>query len=170
MANYQIEIKGLAQLQKALRNYPQIAEPIEQRAMAATAAVLAKYTTKSTVPWVTGSLAQTFQFVLGRLQAVWRPTVKYAGWVEFGRGWVYPVNARALSWVTKSGGGYVTAKSGRKYYRSGTTDRVFAMSSRPSKPNPYMERIRDASTPEIQNLFRQALSQVVTAIANQTNA
>jgi len=83
--NVKLEIKGLDRMQKNLKRYPKISEPIFQRATDGTAAVFAKNTLKDDpVPWRTGMLTQTFEFKSGRLQARWFPTRHYAPYVEYG--------------------------------------------------------------------------------------
>lgn len=80
-----VEIKNLDRLQRALRDYEDISRPILQKAMEATNAVFAKHTLKGDpVPYRTGFLLASFRHKVGDLQATWRPTVKYAGFVEYG--------------------------------------------------------------------------------------
>lgn len=83
-----VQIKGLDRLTKALKKYPKISAPIFERGLNATAAAFAKQTLKDDpVPWRTGMLTQTFEFVPAteaRLIATWKPTREYAPYVEFG--------------------------------------------------------------------------------------
>jgi hypothetical protein len=170
MVDFVVEVQNLPELRRALRDYPKISEPIFQKALAATAAVFAKYTQKNDpVPYRTGNLLMSFRHATGKLWARWYPTAKYAPFVEFGRGWVYPVNAKALSWEVVEGGGYRTATSGRRYHTGLTRTRVFAMYSRPSKPKPFMGKIAQKATPEINKLFVQALDMVNKEIAKRAN-
>lgn len=170
MSDVIIEIQNLPELRRALRDYPKISEPIFQRVLSATAAVFAKHTRKNDpVPYRTGNLLMSFRHATGKLLARWFPTAHYAKFVEFGRGWVYPVNARALSWESITGGGYRTAASGRRYHTGLTRTRVFTMYSRPSKPKPFMGKIAQKATPEINKLFKQSLDIVNREIAKRTN-
>ena len=167
---FEIKIEGLDPLNAALREYPQVARPILERAFAATQAVLAKHTVKDVVPWRTGNLLQSFRFHAGGLEARWSPTAAYAAFVEFGRGYVYPKTKKALSWERTSGGGYITSASGRRYYRQGQSGRIFAKFSRPSRPKPFMRKILDRATPDVERVFVEALDQVSAAIGKSRTA
>jgi hypothetical protein len=150
MADFKVEIAGLDKLQNAFKNYPQISEPIMQKAMDATAAIFAKYTLKGDpVPWRTGNLLQSFRHQSSRLQARWYPTANYALFVEFGRGVVLPVNKLALSWKD----------AGR---------RIFAKRSRPANARPFMQKIVDKSTEDINKVFGSALDAINRRIADST--
>jgi len=166
---FKLEIQGIKGLTRALKQYPKIAQPILQRAFVATQAIFAKHTLKDNpVPWRTGNLLQSFRFRTGILQARWFPTANYAPMVEFGRGFVFSKNGTALSWMNKVGGGYVTAKSGRKYYKSGITDRIFAKYSRPAKGRPFMQKIVDNSKEEVSKKFVEAMNLINADIAKET--
>lgn len=163
---FEIEIKGAKELAYALQQYPKISEPIFQRAIGGLGATLAKHTLKENpVPFRTGRLLQSFVFKVGRLQGRWYPTAKYAAMVEFGRGMVFPQNRKVLSWVNKSGGSYVASASGKMRYHAGTSARVFARFSRPSKPRPYMRKIVQASQRDVDKIFVKALDDVARALA-----
>jgi len=62
---------------------------------------------------------------------------KYTGWVIEGRGWVRPVRAQVLHWVTKSG------------------EDVFSMYARPTKPNPFHERGWKHAEPAVRARWRE---------------
>jgi hypothetical protein len=152
MAVFEVQIKGIDQLVKSLNNAPSISEPILQRAIDASQAVLAKNTLKDDpVPWRTGNLLHSFRFESGRLQARWFPTANYASFVEYGRGFVYPQKGKVLAWTDQSG------------------QTVFARYARPSKPRPFMGQILAKSQEGIEQVFRQALDLIVTQIANIGN-
>lgn len=60
-----------------------------------------------------------------------RSDASHTKWVLGGRGWVFPVRAKALHWVSKSGGD------------------VFSMKAKPVPPNPFHERGWNQARPEI---------------------
>ena len=148
--DFQIRINGLDALIDKLQQAPEIAAPILLRALAASQAILAKYTTRETVPWRTGFLVQSFQAVLTPGLLRWYPTASYARFVEFGTAphVIRPKNARALYWP-------------------GAEHPVRLVNHPGTKPNPYMERIAAAATPDINEIFDAALSQIVGEIAAQ---
>jgi hypothetical protein len=151
MNDFKVEILGLDYLLKALKDYPSFSEPILQKSVDASAAILAKHTLKGDpVPWRTGNLLHSFRHQSTRLQARWYPTAKYAPFVEFGRGEVVPIKAMALSWKNVGG------------------DRVFAKRSRPAAARPFMQAIVDNSKSEIEEVFAKSLSTICLTIANLT--
>jgi len=150
MADFKVEIQGLKELQKALKDYPKISGPIFHKAMSATATIFFKHTQKNDpIPWRTGFLFMSFRHTFGPMEAKWGPTVKYAPYVEFGRGEVVPVNKMALSWKNVGGG------------------RIFAKRSRPASARPFMQKIVDKSTDDVNKLFVKALDAINQRIANQ---
>jgi hypothetical protein len=150
---FKVTIPNLAKLQEVLANYPSIATPIVQRAIVASQAILAKFTTGATVPIRTGYLVQNWAFEVGNLQARWYPKAKYAPFVEFGTAphIIRPVNAKVLA----------NAKTGEIFgtlvHHPGT------------KANPFMERIVSAAQPDITTLFEGALETITAQIAAATN-
>jgi hypothetical protein len=146
--DFQIQITGIAQLVAALQQAPSIAAPILQRALSASQAILAKFTTKDTVPWRTGFLVQTFRAQLTSGTLRWFPTASYAPYVEFGTKphTILPKNALALYWPG-------AAHPVKVVHHPGTA------------ANPFMERIVQAATPDINATFGTALQQIVQAIA-----
>lgn len=173
MSSLNVEIKGLEELKRAFREYPKISEPILQRAILATGAIFAKHTLKDDpVPWKTGNLLQTFRFFPGRLSAVWRPTARYAPFVEYGTKAhdITPKTKRVLAWTSGGSSGYVTAASGRRYHRStpGTTSFAMIVHHPGTKARPFMGRIVSKATPDINKTIKQGLDLVNRAIANTT--
>lgn len=161
------------ELRMALRNYPKISEPILQKAIEATNAVFAKHTIKNDpVPWRTGNLLQSFRFVTARLQARWFPTARYAPFVEHGTRphMIFPKNAKVLAWQKGGVGKYVTSASGKSYYKSSKGVMVFAANVRHpgTKAKPFMKRILQKSTPDVNRLFVQSLNLINRRIADQT--
>src|ERR1700688_1497190 len=75
---FSVQVLGLDQLLANLRNAPSIVAPILQRALSASQAILAKYTTKGVVPWRTGFLTQSFRAELTAGMLKWFPTASYA--------------------------------------------------------------------------------------------
>ena len=144
-----IQIENLEQLKNALQNYSQIATPLVQNAVNAGAALLAKYTTRGIVPFITGNLLQSFRLETGNLFARWYPTASYADAVYYGTRPhdIIPINKKALYWP---GAAYPV----KRVHHPG------------SKPNMYLDRIADAAKGEINDAFLQAGNKIVEAIAN----
>jgi hypothetical protein len=164
-AQFTVEIPNLDKLQAALQAYPAIALPILQKAIVASQAILAAHKVRPIVPFRTGYLLTNWGFDVGTLQARYYPKAQYAPYVEFGTqphdiavknrsvlagkpgpGWSGP--------VSKSG----YAIFGKLVHHPGT------------QANPFMERILEASQPEITALFERALEKITAAIAGQANA
>ena len=171
MRTFEVTINGADRLAAACKRYPAIAKPIMQRALVATGAVFAKHTLKQNpVPWRTGSLLHSFRFKSGAGWSRWYPTAKYAQMVEEGTAphRIYPKTKRALSWKTGGSGSYVTAASGRKYYKaSANAGRAFAkyVNHPGTKPHPFMQQILDNSRPDLDKLFTQATDKIVAEIS-----
>ena len=147
---FQVRIQGLDQLVANLKAAPGIAAPILQRALFASQAILAKYTTKATVPWRTGFLTQSFYGELTPGLLRWFPTASYARFVQFGTAphIILPKDKEALYWPG-------AAHPVKMVHHPGT------------RPNDYMGRIMAASLPEIEEMFGTALQQIVQEIAAQ---
>lgn len=175
MAQLEVKIENLPELRRAFREFPKIAAPILQRALMATQFIFQKNTLKDDpVPWRTGFLLSSFRFKTSLSQANWFPTAKYAPFVEFGTAphTIMPVSARVLAWQSGGAGRYVTASSGRQYYKSGGGGMTFAMRvNHPgSKPRPFMKKIVQKSAAEINKLFGQAGDMITKEIARQTRS
>ena len=156
-----VQIKGLKELNEAFRRYPKIAEPVLQKAIIGTQFIFQKHTLKNNpVPWRTGNLLQSFRFQHGRLLARWFPTARYAHFVEFGTRAhdIFPVSKQALAWEVGGSRGYVTAASGRKYYKKTAGRMVVVKRVRHpgTRARRYMPKIVRKATPEINKLFIQA--------------
>lgn len=131
----------------AFKKAPEIVEPTLQKAIVASQALLAKHTTRETVPFRTGTLIRTFQFTSSRLLARWFPTRQYALYVHQGTGvyagrgpiTIYPKNKLALYWP-------------------GADHPVKKVTIQGIKPNPFMPRIAQAASPDINNLFATAMT------------
>lgn len=147
---FSVTIVGLDQLVARLKEGPQIAAPILQRALSASQAILAKHTVKGTVPWRTGFLTQSFRAELTTGVLRWFPTASYAPYVEFGTKphTILPRDKKALYWP-------------------GAAHPVRRVNHPGSKPNDFMGRILSTSQPEIDQAFMTALSQITAAIAAQ---
>jgi hypothetical protein len=145
---FSVEITGLSELVAKLKQAPDIAAPILQRALSASSAVLAKHTVKGVVPWRTGFLAQTFRAELTTGMLRWFPTASYAPFVEFGTAphTVYPKEKKALFWP-------------------GAAHPVRMVNHPGSKPNQFMERIVSESQGEINDQFGKALELIVAKMA-----
>jgi hypothetical protein len=139
-----VTIAGRDQLIEALQRGAESTRATLQSAIAKTTAILAKYTTRPTVPWMTGNLAQTFMPTIGDLWATWVPTASYAAFVEFGTAphLIVPKNGRALFWP-------------------GLEHPVHRAHHPGTAANPFMERIVLAAQPDVNELFVQALQLIV---------
>lgn len=148
--NFNVQIVGLPQLLQNLQQAPSIAAPILQRALAASQAILAKYTTKETVPWRTGFLTQSFRAQLTTGILRWFPTASYAPYVEFGTKphVIEPKEAKALYWP-------------------GAEHPVKRVNHPGTRANQFMERIVAAAQPDIDTTFTNALEQIVQAVSGQ---
>ncbi len=148
--DFQVQITGLDQLVAKLKQAPDIAAPILQRALSASQAILAKYTTKGIVPWRTGFLTQSFRAELTTGMLRWFPTASYAPYVEFGTKphVILPKEKKALYWP-------------------GAAHPVRSVNHPGTKPNPFLERIISTAQPDIDAMFGTALSQITQAIAAQ---
>jgi hypothetical protein len=152
-SQFKITIPNLPKLQEALAQFPVIAAPIVQKAIVATQAILAKFTTGANVPIRTGYLVQNWGWEVGNLRARWYPKAQYAPYVEFGTPphIITAVNARVLA----------NAKTGQVFgpivHHPGT------------KANPFMERIVASAQPEITAIFGQAIDLITGQIAAQAN-
>lgn len=148
--DFLVRINNIDQLISAFRRAPSIVAPIVQRALLASQAVLAKYTTRDTVPFITGFLLQSFSAFMEPGILHWYPTASYARFVEFGTAphVIEPKNAKALYWP-------------------GAQHPVKRVNHPGSKANPYMERIIAAAAPDINATFGTALQQIAKALATQ---
>ncbi len=150
MSEFQVQIAGLDQLTAKLAQAPQIAAPILQRALAASQAILAKYTTKGIVPWRTGFLVQSFRAELTTGILRWFPTASYAPYVEFGTKphVILPKDKKALYWP-------------------GAAHPVARVNHPGSKANDFMGRIISTAQPDIDAMFVGALEKITAQIAAQ---
>lgn len=71
----------------------------------------------------------------------------YLKWILNGRGWVYPVRAKALRWETATG------------------QVVYAKSARPTKPNPFPQRGWAKAQPVIYQKWQEAGLKVASVLA-----
>ena len=145
---FNIQIRGLLTLVEKLVQYPEIAAPILLRAISESQAVLAQNTNRSTVPWRTGWLVQSFRWAQQDLTGYWFPTASYAGYVEFG-----------------TAPHVIEAKDAKALYWPGAQHPVKRVNHPGTKANKYLERIINASEQGINDVFAQALDQIVQQIA-----
>ncbi len=148
---FQVTITGLPQLITALEEAPSIAGPILQRALLASQAILAKYTTRATVPWRTGFLVQSFRAELTPGILRWFPTASYAPYVEFGTKphVIEPKDKKALYWP-------------------GAEHPVRRVNHPGTKANDFMGRIVRTAQEDINEQFATALQQIVREIASSS--
>lgn len=101
--NIEIDKNAAEQLRQAMRRFPEIAEPLLQRAIRASEAVLASHTLKDDpIPYRTGNLLLSFRYKESRLKGHWFPTAPYAKIVDEGGTIpprvIRPQNKKALMW------------------------------------------------------------------------
>lgn len=148
---FYVTINGLAEMRASLASSPVAMVNALQQAILMTPEILAAYTVPPNVPYKTGQLSETFFPKVDGLVSVWKPTVDYAMAVEFGTAphVILPKKGKALMW---DGAKHPV----RKVNHPGTA------------PNPYMERIRDAATPAINEAFRAQVKIALQGISNNT--
>lgn len=146
-----VEVKGLREIQQALKDYPSISVPILQKSVSATADILLKNTTRETVPWRTGNLVQTFGWSVGSLWARVFPKANYAAAVERG---------------SKP---HLIVVINKKVLANKKENQIFGkiVNHPGSKPNPFMERILQKATPEINQMFSDSLRLINKEIVNK---
>jgi hypothetical protein len=152
MAQYSVEITNLDKFMALLKNFPGTTEKNLQRAIDAGAAEVLKNATRVNVPWKTGNLVHSFGVVRGRLFASVAPDrltpAKYAKWVHDGTGphVIVPKNGKALFW-------------------KGAAHPVSRVNHPGSKGNPFIPRILEKATPQIQAHFANALENILKEIS-----
>lgn len=149
----EIQIKNLPTLKRTFRDYPHISEPTLEKAIHGAIAVLAKNTTRSTVPFRTGRLLQSFIPNFGRLQAKWSPTANYAIYVHEGTRphTIFPRIKRALFW-------------------QGAAHPVKRVEHPGTRARPFMKDIAARSTEGINTIFKSAFDKIMEEIAKRVNA
>lgn len=148
---FTIEIPNIAQFTAAFEQYPEVSLPILQKALSAAGAVLAKNTTRSTVPWRTGFLTQSFAAQMVGLVLRWYPTASYARYVQFGTAphMIFPKDRMALFWP-------------------GAEHPVRSVRHPGTRGQDYMGAIIKASQEDILGTFEKALEQITQKIAQQS--
>lgn len=160
--DFNIEIKGMDELQKALKHYPSISEPILQRAIEASQAQLAKNTKGSRgdrsmpVPVRSSNLLHSFRAQAGRLWARWYPTAPYASMVHDGTGIYGPEKKMII----------VKPKNKKALFWPGAKHPVRSVKQKGFKGNPFMPKILDMSKKEIDAIFVRALDKVSEEITS----
>lgn len=146
---FDIKINGLKELQETLAKAPEISEPIYQEAIVKSTAILAYNTVPGNIPWITGTLARSFNPAdIGRLFARWYPRVNYASAVQFG--------------MPSSPGRYVPA-IGKRLVDSSRPD----FGTWPGfRGRFYMEKIKSASETDINEVFRNAVKAVTERLSS----
>ena len=153
MSSFNVEIQGLDKLERALKDYPKIAEPIYQKAILASAAEVFKPSQQAgIVPFKTGFLRKSFGIVTGRLFAKISPgtvyPVKYAKWVNDGTDphVIRPRLKKALFW-------------------KGAAHPVKGVQHPGTKPREYIQKIIQIAQPNVNMHFQRALDLIAEAIA-----
>ena len=139
-SSFKVQIQGLDQLKAKLAESPAIVTPRLQQAVSSSLDVLASNTTTDNVPHKTGNLVARWHKELRNLTGKWGPEMDYAPFVEFGTAphAIYPKDKKALFW-------------------EGAEHPVKAVQHPGTAANPFMERILEASTGGINQLFAYAL-------------
>lgn len=142
---FNVKIKGLEELKRSFNSAPEIVGPILQKGIVISSQILSINTDSAngggSVPYRTGGLIQSFRSDVQPLRARWFPTVYYAPYVEFGH--------------RQEVGRYVPAIKKRLV-------QPFV------KKNPFMERIRNRSKDQINNVFMSALKEITRVLSTQT--
>lgn len=143
---FDVQIKGLKEMQSAFAKAPEIAEPIYQEAINKSAAILDHNRTNPfNIPWITGELARRWTTVFNRLTLKTKPNVEYARAVQFG--------------MPPSPGRYVPAI--KKRLKNGPN-----IGTWPGfKGRHFMEKIVRASVEDINIVFRNAMKAITGEIA-----
>lgn len=150
MAEFSIEIRGLDQIRRAMRNSPRLVVPILQKAIIASGAVLAKHTLKNDpVPYKTGALLASFRYSTGPLIGRWFPSSRYAVFVHEGTQ-PHDIQVRRRRVLANVREGQIF---GTRVHHPGTPATHF------------MSRIKDKSERDINDLFGQALEQMAGDMA-----
>ena len=148
----QFTVPNLSNIVALYKDAPNVVLPILQKYLQASGEVLAKYRSGNVpyAPFDGGGLITSFvKTPLGALSYSYGPTKKYAGYVEFGTG---PHIIRAIPPKKGLANKYAGQYFGPIVHHPGT------------KPNPYMEKILAAATPELTELFQQAETDIVAAM------
>jgi hypothetical protein len=130
---FSVSIPNLPALQAALAAYPTIAAPIIQSAVVGSQALLAKYTTASTVPVLSGYLVQNWGFEIGQFQARWFPIANYACVFDAHTQVLTNKGTRAISKITV--GDLVLTQDGKHHP-------VLAVNSFPATQKPNLVTIK----------------------------
>jgi HK97 gp10 family phage protein len=146
---FNVQVKNLDKLTRSLEKYPKESEPILQRAIDASNAVLAKHTIKGNVPWRTGNLVQSFRFASARLRASWFPTASYAKFVHDGTS-PHTIEVKSRRVLANTDTGEIF---GRRVQHPGT------------KAQPFLETNLGKSRKEIEKTFAKALDLIVARTA-----
>jgi hypothetical protein len=152
--NTVISVIGMEEMRAVFMKSPELISPIMQKAIAAGAAILAKHSTRAEIPWFTGNLLHSFREEISPLMARWFPTASYAQKVNDGSSPYWPdyKSESMKSWAEEKGmNAFLVSRS---------------ISRKGSPAQPFMDRIKDASVPEIQSLFEKALAQATQALAS----
>ena len=151
---FKYDIPNLDAIVAAFQKAPEIVQPILTKTLAASQALLAKHTGQN-VPYKTGNLRGSFEFVQEALKAHWIPRANYALFVEQGTGIYGPSKAR------------IEPTSAKALFWPGADHPVRSIAGMQGRH--YMEKILADATPEITSLFGQCLTQINAALAGNIN-
>ncbi|MBI2030125.1 hypothetical protein HYT05_00720 [Candidatus Kaiserbacteria bacterium] len=164
---YSIQIQGLADLQRAFKEYPKIAAPRVANAINKALAILQKSATDDVLQFKSPRGLRT-----GYLQASWgmpgiglelATPIKLAG-----RIWS---NARYALFVHEGTSPHVITVVRKRVLANKKTGQIFGrrVMHPGSKPNRFLPRIIERGEGEITQSFRQALQNIMGDIAARTN-
>lgn len=146
-----VSIPNLPALEEALRNYPQIAAPILDKAVRTGTVELFGQVQRAT-PVRSGALRETLEMAFGTLWGAIRPTRYYAVYVHQGTGPhdIYPKAGKALYWPG-------AAHPVRMVHHPGT------------RANPFLVTAANAGQQKVFSIFAKAMDDIAASIANKVN-
>ena len=169
MANntYNIEIKNMDNLVKAIQEYPKIAEARLITAINKALAILARSGTQDVFQFKTPSEQRTHY-----LEATWGAPGKGLKLARPGdlTGAIFS-NARYAIFVHEGTKAHIIRAVNKQVLANKKTGQVFGkvVHHPGTQPNRFLPRIIQKGRSEIQNVFQNALSGILGDIANQTN-
>jgi hypothetical protein len=144
----EIELKGLAEIQRLFREFPQRTREEMTKAIRYSAALIQRHAIEES-PIDTGQLRSSINIRFLQDAAVVSTGVKHALYVHEGTG-IYGPRKQPLRPRTKK---VLAWRSGGRWH--------FARSVKGMRANPFMERAAKRSTPGVQAAFDAAIKRVI---------
>lgn len=150
MAGYDIEIQGLAEMQRAFDEAPKQVGAVLEKTTKDAGKDIQREAVKE-APHYTGNLQRSMHMEYTPIQVLVEPTAEYAKYVEFGTA-PHPINPQVLEgWAKKKGlNPYIIARSIR---------------TKGTKANPFMGRTRDNLADKIQQAFADAANYIAELLS-----